>query len=109
MMVNKTSWEVELGVPATAVWKVFTKDLVDVFPKLLPNIFTSIQLLEGDGGVGTLFLFKFGSDAHEGITYQKEKVVEKAEGKYIIAVEVIERGLRQMGYSYHKTRFEITE
>lgn len=62
-MVHKTSWEVELGVPASAIWKVFTKN-VDVFPKLLPNIFTSIELLEGDGRVGTLFLFNFGAGNH---------------------------------------------
>ncbi|GLJ33407.1 hypothetical protein SUGI_0672370 [Cryptomeria japonica] len=108
-MVHKTSWEVELGAPASAVWKVFTKDFVDVFPKLLPNSFTSIQLLEGDGGVGTLFLFKFGAAVHKGMTYQKEKVVEKDEGKHIIALEVIEGGHRQMGFSYYKTRFEMKD
>ncbi|XP_059064127.1 phytohormone-binding protein CSBP-like [Cryptomeria japonica] len=108
-MVHTTSCEIELGVPASAVWKLFTKDLIDVLPKLLPNIFTSIELLEGDGGVATLFLSNFGPAVHKGMTYQKEKVVEKDEGKHIIALEVIEGGHRQMGFSYYKTRFEMKD
>ncbi|KAH9288869.1 hypothetical protein KI387_032986 [Taxus chinensis] len=108
-MVHKTSGQVQVGAPASAVWKAFTKDFLDLFPKLLPNMITSIEVLEGDGGVGTLLLFNFGADVPKGITYQKERVVEKDEGAHIIAMEVIEGGYRQMGFGYYKTRFEMKD
>eukprot|EP01018_Ginkgo_biloba_P021978 Gb_15130 [translate_table: standard] len=107
--MHTATGQVEIQVPASAVWKTFSKDWVDLFPKLLPNIFSSIQIMEGDGGVGTVVMLKFGPGVHGGIEYQKEKIVEMDEEKRSIALEVLEGGHRELGFSYYKARFEMKE
>lgn len=101
--------EVEIKVPASTVWQVFTKDFIDLFPKLLPNVCADVQILEGDGGVGTVLLFNFGAGVQKGITYQKERIVEKDEEKRIVALEVVEGAHKQLGFSYCKTTFQMKE
>lgn len=49
-----------VGVGIDALWKALAKDLTFVIPKIIPNLVKSVQLIEGDGGIGTVFLFNFG-------------------------------------------------
>ncbi|KAF5816406.1 putative Bet v I/Major latex protein [Helianthus annuus] len=61
--MTTTSIEVEVAstYPAETVFKVFNK-FHDIAPKVSPQAFKSIEILEGDGGVGTIRLFTFGDD-----------------------------------------------
>ncbi|XP_059077744.1 MLP-like protein 423 isoform X1 [Cryptomeria japonica] len=72
-MAQTMSWEAELNVPANQIWKAF-ENCADIFPKLMPNHFKSIDVLEGDGiSPGSVRLIKYG----EGIqlaTYKLEKI-----------------------------------
>ncbi|KAI3756642.1 hypothetical protein L1987_56464 [Smallanthus sonchifolius] len=51
--------EVPSQFPAETVFKVFN-NFHDITPKVNPQVFKSIEILEGDGGVGTIRLFTFG-------------------------------------------------
>ncbi|KAH9683664.1 Bet v 1 domain-containing protein [Citrus sinensis] len=54
------------------MFKAVILDCHNLFPKLAPHAFKSIDILEGDGGDGTLKRYDFGDDGGWGIF---EKVV----------------------------------
>lgn len=52
--------EFETGLPAADVWEVYGGLLVgDLIPKLLPDVFSKVEVVEGDGSVGTVLLVTF--------------------------------------------------
>ena len=51
--------EVASSVPADKVFKVLS-DFDNIAPKVNPQLFKSIEKIQGDGGVGTIKLFTFG-------------------------------------------------
>ncbi|KAI3756646.1 hypothetical protein L1987_56474 [Smallanthus sonchifolius] len=53
--------EVTSPYPAEIVFKVFN-NFHTIAPKVNPQVFKSIEIVEGDGGVGTIRLFTFGDD-----------------------------------------------
>jgi hypothetical protein len=56
-MKGSLSHELETGLPAADVWEVYGGLLVgDLIPQLLPQVFSKVELVEGDGGVGTVLL-----------------------------------------------------
>lgn len=59
-MEGSLSHEFETGLPAADVWEVYGSLLVvDLIPQLLPQVFSKVELVEGDGGVGTVLLVTF--------------------------------------------------
>ncbi|KAG6552219.1 hypothetical protein Mapa_006067 [Marchantia paleacea] len=94
------SFDVEfvLDVPASRLWAAM-KDGSKIFPKINPQIFGSIAIVDGtDGEVGAVRLIKFGSAAPEG-AYVKEKLVSiDVENKVVVSSEV-EGGHLAMGFS----------
>lgn len=59
-MVSKISDETEIQAPAAKVWELYgTLELAKFVPVHLPNLVQKIEVLEGDGGEGTLFLLTF--------------------------------------------------
>lgn len=59
-MVSGTIFD-EYKSPITVerLWKSLICDSHNLMPKILPQIISSIDLLEGDGGVGTIKKFNF--------------------------------------------------
>ncbi|KAJ9546478.1 hypothetical protein OSB04_019021 [Centaurea solstitialis] len=51
--------EVPSSFPADKVFKVFS-DFDNIAPKVNPDVFKSIEIVEGNGGVGTIKIFTFG-------------------------------------------------
>ena len=51
--------EVASQYPADRVFKVFC-DFDNIAPKVFPQVFKSIETVEGSGGVGTIKIFTFG-------------------------------------------------
>lgn len=51
--------EVESGVEAKRLWNALVKDGNDFALKQAPELFASISILEGDGGVGTVKQINF--------------------------------------------------
>ncbi|PKI51166.1 phytohormone-binding protein-like isoform X2 [Punica granatum] len=55
--------QAKVGVGIEPLWKCLSKDLCSVLPKVAPNLVESAKAVEGDGRLGTVFLFTFGSAA----------------------------------------------
>lgn len=51
--------EVELEVSAATMWAAM-KDQNEIFPKIMPEAVSSIEIVEGEGGPGSVRLVKFG-------------------------------------------------
>ena len=59
-MVSGTAITEEVSqVEARRLWNAMTKDGHNLLPKVLPEIFASVTLLQGDGGVGTIKQLNF--------------------------------------------------
>ncbi|KAM3744523.1 hypothetical protein ACB098_06G058700 [Castanea mollissima] len=102
-MIEELKTQAKVGVGLNALWKALTKELRFVVPKVLPNIVKNVELIEGDGGLGTLLLFKFFSGA-----YQKEEIVELDESLHRIALKVLEGRHLNKGFAFYKTTFQLT-
>ena len=51
--------EIPSSFPADKVFKVFS-DFDNIAPKVNPDVFKSIETIEGNGGIGTKKIFTFG-------------------------------------------------
>ncbi|KAF7145843.1 hypothetical protein RHSIM_Rhsim04G0230800 [Rhododendron simsii] len=52
--------EIPSPIPAPRMFKAFVLDADTLIPKILPQAIKSVEILEGDGGVGTIKLTTFG-------------------------------------------------
>ncbi|KAG6541170.1 hypothetical protein Mapa_017467 [Marchantia paleacea] len=90
--------EVELGVPAAVMW-VALKDQNTVLPKLMPELVASIDIVEGEGGPGSVRLVKFGSMIPDG-GFVKDRIVSlDVEGFTVVSEEVEGGHLAQFGFT----------
>jgi len=61
-MLGQLEHELELHVPASEAWDLFgTLRLGQFVAKELPQLFDNVELIEGDGGVGTVLKLTFAS------------------------------------------------
>ena len=60
-MAKEAKTQVKVQVGIEAIWKALAKDLRFVLPRIMPSVVKDVQVIEGDGGLGTVFLFNFGS------------------------------------------------
>lgn len=59
-MKGKVSHELEVNVPASDAWEVYsTLQLAKLVEKELPQVIYKIDVVEGDGSVGTILKFTF--------------------------------------------------
>ncbi|CAM8957707.1 unnamed protein product [Rhodiola kirilowii] len=106
-MSKETSTQVTVSVGIQAFWKALSRDMRFVVPKAFSNHVRDIQLLEGDGGLGSILLFNLSDDTTE--RYQKERIVEFDELNCAIGLEVIKGGKLDAGFSAYTTFFKLTE
>ncbi|CAN1775411.1 Phytohormone-binding protein [Linum perenne] len=106
-MLKEVKSQIQVSVDLEILWKSLTKDLHIVVPKILPDKVKDVQVLQGDGGLGTILLFNFTS-AEGVMNYQKEKIVEFDETRHRIGLEVTKGGHRDHGFSFYKTTFQLT-
>ncbi|XP_058099990.1 pathogenesis-related protein 1-like [Magnolia sinica] len=94
-------------LPPARLWKAIAKDPHNLMPKIMPQIISSIVVLEGDGGVGTVKQANF-TDAIKDFSYWKERVDEIDEEKTVCKYSVIEGGLigKKVKSSTFKLQFE---
>ncbi|KAK1285100.1 hypothetical protein QJS10_CPB20g01219 [Acorus calamus] len=105
-MKGEVVHEAEFGFPASTVWEIYGSiRLAQLVVKSLPNFIAKTELLEGDGGVGSVLLVTFSSGLdhkEKFIMTDNEKRMKLVEGigggsglkKKVIRVEVIEKGER---------------
>ncbi|KAK7405198.1 hypothetical protein VNO78_06397 [Psophocarpus tetragonolobus] len=105
-MIKEFNTQTELNVKLEALWAVLSKDYIVIVPKVLPHIVKDVQLIEGDGGVGTIVIFNFLSDVTP--SFQRERITEFDEISHEIGLQVIEGGYLTQGLSYYKTTFQLS-
>ncbi|XP_054817185.1 phytohormone-binding protein CSBP-like [Prosopis cineraria] len=103
-MVKEFNTQTVVSVGLEIFWQALAKDFIVIVPKVLPQHVKDVQVLEGDGGLGTVLNFNFCSDASTG-SYQKERISELDWSSYEIGLEVIEGGHLNRGFSFYKTSF----
>ncbi|XP_015583566.1 phytohormone-binding protein [Ricinus communis] len=106
-MVKEVKTQAKIGVGVDILWKALAKNLKFIIPKMIPNLVKDAEVIEGDGGLGTVYLFNFGPDIKT-MTYQKEKISELDDSLHRIALQVIEGGHLNLGFSYYNTIFQLT-
>ncbi|KAI5010171.1 hypothetical protein ZWY2020_012308 [Hordeum vulgare] len=84
--------EFETDLPAADVWEVYgSLALGQLVPQLLPHVLSKVELVEGDGGVGTVLLVTFPpAGASEEPRSYKEKFNVVDHEKYIKEAEIVE-------------------
>ena len=60
-MAKEAKAQVKVRVGIEAMSKALAKDPRFVLPRIMPNVVKDVQVIEGDGSLGTVFLFNFGS------------------------------------------------
>ncbi|KAL5976320.1 hypothetical protein ACLOJK_020651 [Asimina triloba] len=105
-MVKEARAQAKVEVGVEKLWRALAKDLRHILPKVAPNLVTEAELLEGDGGLGTIFLFRFGPDVPN-MTYQKEQIAELDESQRRIGLQVLEGGHLNLGFTSYGTFFKL--
>ncbi|XP_059647215.1 major allergen Pru ar 1-like [Cornus florida] len=84
------SYEMEItsSVPAAKLFKAFVLDADNLIPKILPQAIKSVEIIQGDGGVGTIKVISFG----EGSQYKsvKHQVDGLDKDKFVYNYSIIE-------------------
>ncbi|KAI3962657.1 hypothetical protein MKW92_042656 [Papaver armeniacum] len=83
MVKYMLSSELEVAAPAEFVWAVFSsKEVPKLVPKLLPSAFEKVEILEGDGGLGTVIDIRH-SSLHTVNNQEHLKEIQHIEGGYL--------------------------
>ncbi|KAH0469009.1 hypothetical protein IEQ34_002241 [Dendrobium chrysotoxum] len=107
-MASKIEFQSEYEVGIEALWNAITKDKFDVLGKAAPLLLTEAQVLEGDGGPGTLISISIWSAAPH-LPPFKEKMVEFDETKHAVSFQGIEGGMLKLGFAYYNVSFKLDE
>ncbi|KAF8012314.1 hypothetical protein BT93_I0453 [Corymbia citriodora subsp. variegata] len=102
-MFGQLSHETEVKVGASKAWELYgTIKLALMVKEHLRDAFVQLDILEGDGGVGTVIKFILAG----GLSY-KEKLTKVDHEHRVKETEMIEGGLRDMGFSSYRVRLEV--
>ncbi|WVZ03479.1 hypothetical protein V8G54_024285 [Vigna mungo] len=108
-MIGELHHELELHVPATEAWDLFgTLRIGQLVAEELPQLFQSVELTEGDGGVGTVLKLTFAPGVGGPKGY-KEKFTKIDNANRVKETEVVEGGYLELGFSLFRVRFEVIE
>ncbi|RCV37722.1 hypothetical protein SEVIR_8G087400v4 [Setaria viridis] len=95
------------GLDAADVWEVYGGLLVgNLIPKLLPEVFSKVELVEGDGGVGTVLLVTF-PPGTPGSETMEEKFIKVDNENYIKEALVTKGGFLDHGFQKYLVRIKI--
>ncbi|KAE8720318.1 MLPputative-like protein [Hibiscus syriacus] len=110
-MHGQISTDTPVGVPAALVWDIYRGlELGRLVDKIAPEVIGRVEILEGDGGVGTIAKLTFPSapgSAESG--YMKEKFTKIDDDNRVKETELIEGGYKAFGFDLVRIRLEIIE
>ncbi|KAI3690987.1 hypothetical protein L2E82_49200 [Cichorium intybus] len=101
MGVTTYDMEIETAVPAAKLYQSFILDGDTLVPKVAPQAMKSIEILEGDGGAGTIKLITFGEGSQFKSVKHKIDAVDKDNMTYsysIIEGDVLVDPLESISY-----------
>ncbi|XP_039122876.1 norbelladine synthase-like [Dioscorea cayenensis subsp. rotundata] len=108
-MKGTLSHELEISLPADEIWSVYRGlELAELVVKLLPTVIYKMDLVEGDGGVGTILHLYFPPGTPLVQSY-KEKFTKIDDEKRIKEAYVVEGGYLELGFISYMVRFEVIE
>ncbi|CAK9138420.1 unnamed protein product [Ilex paraguariensis] len=108
-MLGTISEEMVIDVSASKAWEVYgTLQLAKIVEEELSNVLDKIEVIEGDGGAGTVLKLIF-PPGTPGLTSYKEKFTKVDDEKRVKEAEVIEGGYLDLGFTLYRVRFEIIE
>ncbi|KAF6156746.1 hypothetical protein GIB67_033215 [Kingdonia uniflora] len=108
-MQGSLSHELEVGVPASVVWDLYKGlGIGKLVSELAPHVIEKVEVVEGDGGLGTVLKLTFPAGTPM-LTFYKEKFTIVDHEKRIKETEVIEGGFLDLGFSLYRVTFEIIE
>nr|CAD1816940.1 unnamed protein product [Ananas comosus var. bracteatus] len=93
MVAGCVSDEAKFAVGLDRLWKVFRDDHVHL-PKMVPDHVASAEIVEGDGGPGTVKKIAF-TPAAKIVTYVKRRLVMLDESNHVFKYEVLEGGVSE--------------
>ncbi|KAM7269335.1 hypothetical protein ACFE04_024832 [Oxalis oulophora] len=110
MLKGQVSVDTPMPVPAATVWEVFTGvEIGKLITQLLGDTIGKIEVLEGDGGVGTLVKVTLAPALAIHGPYMIEKFVKVDYENRIKETEMIEGGYKALGFDYVGIRLEVLE
>ncbi|XP_020589709.1 pathogenesis-related protein 1-like [Phalaenopsis equestris] len=107
MVAGSITGEHLFPVSIDRAWKAIACEGYNLVPKLLPDFISSIELTEGDGGLGTLLKLNF-TEAVEKFRITEEKIEVFDPEKHVIKYTIFEGGyigLKLKSYSL-EAKFE---
>ncbi|XP_065624684.1 norbelladine synthase [Quercus suber] len=108
-MSGQLSHELEVNVPASEAWELYGRLGL---AKLLVedgSIVEKIEVIEGDGGIGTILKIVSNELGSHGFSVQREKFTKYDNEKRMKELEVMEGGYLDLGLTLFRVRFEIIE
>ncbi|CAK9321924.1 unnamed protein product [Citrullus colocynthis] len=106
-MAKEVKAQAKVGVGIETLWKALVKDLRFIVPKIMPNTVEKVELIHGNGGLGSVLLFHLVHD-EEKMKSQKERIVALDETKHEFGIEVMEGNILNKGFCSFKTTFKLS-
>ncbi|GLT50449.1 hypothetical protein SLA2020_239350 [Shorea laevis] len=109
-MFGQVSHELEvIGVPVSVAWELYgTPRFSKLIQEGLKDVIHRLELVEGDGGVGTIIKLDLVPGVIPGITWYKEFTKIDNE-KRVKETEDVEGGYLDLGFTLYRVRFEVIE
>ncbi|XP_059627955.1 norbelladine synthase-like [Cornus florida] len=108
-MFGTISEEMEVQVSATEAWQLYgTLRLARLSEEELSDVIHKIDIVEGDGGAGTILKITFPPGTPV-FSYYKEKFTKIDDENRVKEAEVIEGAYLEIGFTLYRVRFEIIE
>ncbi|KAL1550616.1 norbelladine synthase-like [Salvia divinorum] len=109
-MYGTISDEKTVDVPAAEAWNLYsTLQLAKVVEEALPGLISRIDVIQGDGGAGTILELVFPPGLEGGLKSYKEKFTVVDHEKRVKETEVVEGGYLDLGFTLYRVRFEVIE
>ncbi|XP_077242775.1 class-10 pathogenesis-related protein 1-like [Tasmannia lanceolata] len=108
MVVGSFTDEMVYSLPLERLWKA-NGDTHNLIPKIMPGSVSSIDVLEGSGGVGTVKKFNF-TEAVKDFSFMKTRIDAVDDAKYVFKYTVIDGGLVGVNVKWYsfEMKFEAT-
>ncbi|XP_062226589.1 norbelladine synthase-like [Phragmites australis] len=106
-MKGSKTHELEANVPASELWKIYgTLRFVELVHELLPQVLHKVDVVSGNGGVGTVIQVTF-PPGNPGPQRYKEEFVKIDNENLVKEAAAIEGDILNLGFIKYVTRFEI--
>ncbi|KAI9110632.1 hypothetical protein K1719_018498 [Acacia pycnantha] len=101
--------EAELNVAASEAWDLYSSlQMGKLLEKELPML-QKVEVIEGDGGVGTIQKVTFKPDLQGQQASYKEKFTKIDNKNMIKEVEIVEGWYLELGFTSFRTRLQVIE